>query len=105
MTKLDDLFLRVEDEMRYATLIAWDGCHKIYLAMDETEAQWFRDEYEHTFQGTAEEMTKTVRDWYENSCSLRFIQAVSHNPENPNDGFVSLISQFEDSDDYEDEEF
>ncbi len=100
MTKLDDLFIRVADEMRFAKLVAWDGCHKIYLAMDETEAEWFQSEYEYVFRGTAEQMTEMVREWYEKSCGLRFVQAVHHTPHDPNEGYISIISQF---DDYEEE--
>jgi hypothetical protein len=36
-----------------------------------------------------------VQEWYEDSCSLRFIQAVSTNDTDPNLGFESLISQFD----------
>jgi hypothetical protein len=80
-----------------ANLIAFDGCHRIYLAMDEIEADFFRDTYAHTVEGVAPNaMLKKLREWYESSCSLRFIQAVWHDEYDPNDGFLSLISQFAD---------
>jgi hypothetical protein len=45
-----------------------------------------------------DDMLDKVKEWYEGSCSLRFIQAVSTNDKDPNLGFESLISQFEDQD-------
>ena len=53
-------------------------------------------------QATPEEMFATLQEWYEDSCGLRFIQAVTTNPVDPNMGFESLIDQFEDEN--EDEE-
>lgn len=89
-----DIFEPVEEAVESAHLAAWDGCHKIYLAMDETEAAWFNDNYEHVFAGTPEELLKTVTEWYDGSCGLRFINAVHHDAEDPNRGFKDLIPQF-----------
>jgi hypothetical protein len=51
-------------------------------------------------------MFATLEKWFDNSCSLKFIEAVWHDDINANDGFVSLISQCagEDEDEDEDEE-
>jgi hypothetical protein len=38
-------------------------------------------------------MLATLQEWYEDSCGLRFIEAVSTNHENPNAGFETLIGQ------------
>jgi hypothetical protein len=38
-------------------------------------------------------MLATLQEWYEDSCGLRFIDAVSTNHENPNAGFETLIGQ------------
>lgn len=90
----------VEEYLDDAVLIAFDGCHKIYLAMDEEEAQFFRSNYngegcdDRNFTGSPSEMLETVRSWWDDSCPLRFVQAVWHNEDDPNAGFVSLISQF-----------
>ena len=80
--------------------MAFDGCHKIYLAMDEVEAKWFAENYNgvhcdgnQTFRGTPEEMLAMVEEWYNESCALKFVQAVSHNEENPNAGYISLVDQ------------
>lgn len=107
----------VEEYLNEAVLIAFDGCHKIYLAMDQEEAAWFSKNYngkdctDRNFTGSPEEMLKMVREWWDKSCSLRFVNAVWHNEDDPNAGFVSLISQMaevevdEDASDDEDEEY
>ena len=107
----------VEEYINEAALIAFDGCHKIYLAMDPEEAEWFSKNYnghgctDRNFTGSPEEMLKMVREWWDESCSLRFVNAVWHNEDDPNAGFVSLISQMaevevdEDASDDEDDEY
>lgn len=89
---LDDLFSDVETALEYATLVAYDGCHKMYLAMDDEQADWFRQNYEYTVEGSPSVMLKALHEWWKDSCSLRFVQSVKTTP-NPNDGFVSLIEQ------------
>jgi hypothetical protein len=44
-------------------------------------------------QMTTDQMLETVKRWFDNSCGLRFIYAVSTNEEDPNAGFESLIGQ------------
>lgn len=115
MTKtLDELFTPVAEAVEDALLIAFDGCHKIYLAMDEEQADWFRTNYngasshdstDHTFEGTPKEMLNLLKDWWDGSCGLKFISAVTTNHENPNAGYISLIGQgdwCEDEDEDED---
>lgn len=80
--------------------IAWDTCHKIYILMDSEQVELMR-EYGYdplitTDQMSANEMFNLVQEWYEDSCSLRFIDAVSTNHINPNAGFETLSPQFED---------
>lgn len=113
--ELEDLFEDVKDAMRWAKLVAFDGCHKIYVAMDEGQAEWFRNNYngedcdDLNFSGTPDEMYAKVRKWWDESCGLRFISAVKTDPTDPtgtsNDSFETLIPQgdwgFED---YEEEE-
>jgi hypothetical protein len=93
----------VEEAVKDARLIAWDTCHKIFLAMDEQEADWFRDNYE-TVTGTPSELLATLRKWYEASCPLRFIFSVTRNEEDPNAGYTSLIPQSADQEEEEEEE-
>ena len=115
MKTLDNLFDSVEDALEGALLIAWDGCHKIYLAMDEEQADWFRENYAYnanvrsvrTFEGTPEEMLTTLKGWWDESCGLKFITAVTTNHADPNAGYESLIGQgdwCEDEDEDEDDE-
>ena len=103
----------VSEYAENCVMIAFDGCHKIYLAMDQNEAHLLRHEYEYelTVDNNGEnDIVETLTDWYENSCGLKFISAVWNNEEDPNAGFVSLISQTagwnaeEDEDEDEDEE-
>jgi len=100
MKTLDELFAPVADAVEDALLIAFDGCHKIYVAMDEEQAYWFRTNYNSSncsthlnFTGTPEEMLTTLKDWWDESCGLKFIQSVTTNYDDPNRGFVSLIGQ------------
>jgi hypothetical protein len=49
-------------------------------------------------------MFDTIKQWYEDSCYLRFVDAVSTVEGNPNEGFETLIGQGEDDEEDEDEE-
>ena len=94
----------IKGRLSEAEAIAWDNCHKIYILMDSEQVELMRG-YGYDPLITNEEMNpddmfNEVQEWYENSCSLRFIQAVSTNHINPNAGFESLVSQF---DEYEEE--
>lgn len=101
-----DLFSRVRDYIDDTLLIAWDGCHKIYLALDEVEADWFRENYEHTVEESPEFMLTMLGKWWEESCLLKFISGVRHNEADPNAGFISLIGQGDwgEDEDYDDED-
>lgn len=105
MTKtMEDYWFEVEEYLQDARLIAWDTCHKIYLAMDEEQEEWFVENYAPDyFRGTPKQMLATLHEWWDASCGLRFIQSVTTNHADPNDGFDSLIPQFteEDDEDYD----
>ncbi len=88
-----DAWAAVELAVKNAYLIAWDGCHKIYLAMDEIKASWFFAHYDDVRRGDWGDMYSTVLDWYGRSCSLRFVQSVTTNADDANAGYVSLIPQ------------
>ena len=106
MNTITDYWEGVEEAVQTARLIAWDGCHKIYLAMDETQARWFTENYSVIFSGASDEMLVTLRSWYEHSCCLKFIQAVETDGDDPNEWFTVLIPQgaeYEDEDEDEDE--
>lgn len=97
---------RVEDHLDDTILIAWDECHKIYLALDDIEADWFRVSDYTVVEGTPDEMLATLHRWFDESCFLRFISGVRHDAGNPNAGFVSLIEQgaTDEYDEYNDED-
>lgn len=102
----DDVF----DQCETAHLVAWDGCHKIYLAMDETQDNYFRVYYGNpgrdiigdgpderfAFFGEPEEMFNKVKEWWGMSCGLRFISAVYTNASLNEANYVQLIPQFSD---------
>lgn len=101
-TVIHEIFFEIEEYLQDAHLIAWDGCHKIYVAMDETEAEWFRNNYNgsedtsETFHGTPEEMLTTLIKWYDESCWLRFVTAVRFDTDIMESDFTYLIEQGED---------
>jgi hypothetical protein len=89
----------VRNRISEAEAIAWDNCHKIYILMDSEQVELMRG-YGYDPIITNEEMNPDdmfglVQEWYQDSCGLRFIQAVSTNDIDPNAGFESLISQGE----------
>ena len=89
----------IEERVSEARAIAWDTCHKIYLLMDDEQVELMRG-YEYDLiitkeEMTSEEMLSTLEKWYEDSCGLRFIQAVNTNHIDPNAGFESLVEQGE----------
>jgi hypothetical protein len=98
-------FTKVENYLHDSKAIAWDGCHKIYVLMDDYQVMLMNEyEYPHaanTHTMSSGEILATLKDWYEDSCGLRFIQAVKTVPNNPNEGFIDLIPQFAD---YEEKE-
>ena len=115
-------FDKVEEVIHEARGIAFDTCHKIYVLMDDEQMALMKTyEYDPLISAdemSADKMLETIKKWYDESCGLRFISAVHTHPEDPNKGFIDLISQFEDEEcddcgesgcagvcnDYEDEE-
>ena len=85
-----------------AKAITWDGCHKIYVLMDDQQVQQSEDwGYDPIIRvADTEEAVNTLKQWFDESCGLRFINAVSTVESNPNEGYKSLIGQF----DFDDEE-
>jgi hypothetical protein len=90
----------IKDRLEDAKGIGWDGCHKIYILMDDDQMIKMQDYgYEILFssdQISPNKMFELIKRWWEQSCGLRFISAVSTNGINPNLGFEDLISQGED---------
>ena len=74
--------------------VSFDGCHKIYLNMDAKQTEkMIGYGYDKTIIDTPAAMKDLVLTWYEDSCSLRFINAVFTN-DDETDKFVTVIGQF-----------
>ena len=109
MNTLTEVFdTLVKEKVSEAKAIAFDTCHKIYLLMDNEQVELMRtygyDPLITTEDATPDVMLATLQEWYEDSCGLRFIEAVSTNHENPNAGFETLIGQGDFAEDEEDED-
>ena len=109
-----ELGYRLDEYTNEAKGIAFDTCHKIYVLMDDEQVDLMR-EYGYgnendpdalitSEQMTGDEMRKRVMEWYDRSCGLRFISAVSSDTKFGDDGWVHIVSQFESDDDEDDED-
>jgi hypothetical protein len=91
------------DLIEQSHTVAFDGCHKIYLNMDEEQTRKMRGYgYGNMVGGTAWSKQDAVFRWYEDSCELRFIDAVFTN-EDETDKFVIVVPQFFGEDEEDDE--
>jgi hypothetical protein len=112
-----EISYRLDEYTNEAKGIAWDTCHKIYILMDDEQVALQRsygygddpdpDSLITSEQMTGDEMKKEVMEWFESSCSLRFISAVSSNPKFGDDGWIHIVGQFEgveDEDEQDDED-
>lgn len=80
----------VAQAMRTAKAMHFDGCHKIYLSMDEAEVKNMKSL---GYDVVAPDIT-LLTDWFKTAtCGLRFISAVRTDLVNPNNGFTQLIPQ------------
>ena len=82
---------RVRDAAEDAQGICWDGCHKIYVLADRRTCEKFGEIGYQVFP--AENLDRVMRElyqWFDLSCSLRFIDKVSNSNE-----YVGLINQCE----------
>lgn len=98
-------YTEVEMYLPEAKAIAWDTCHKIYVLMDDAQVEAMRgygygdendpDSLITKDQMTAGQMLDTIKKWYDQSCMLRFVEAVETVEEgkDPNEGFTTLIEQ------------
>ena len=113
MLDVMEISYRLDEYTNEAKGIAFDTCHKIYVLMDDEQVALQRsygygDEPDPgslitSEQMTGDEMKKQVIEWYQNSCGLKFISAVSTNPKFGDDGWVHVVSQF-DGDDWDEDE-
>lgn len=110
---LEDLWFETSQALDDAKGIAFDGCHKIYVLLDNEQVHLmagygYGDDGSFLFTKehlNEAEMLNTLKGWYEKSCPLKFIQAVEsvREGQDPNEGFSDLIEQgFEEETDDED---
>ena len=79
-----------------ASTVAWDGCHKIYLNMDiEQTGKMVEYGYGNMVGGTTESKRDAVFRWYEDSCGLRFIDAVFTNSDGTDEFLVVVGQEFD----------
>lgn len=88
--------------------IAFDGCHKIYLALDAEQVRTFKsygygedDDGSvliHTVLMPPEKVLEQLTEWFEKGCGLEFINAVEGN-----DVFHGIIEQFDDGIEWDEE--
>ena len=95
----EQVWSEVEAELSEAKAISFDGCHKIYILMDDQQvkqsAEWGYGE-DGSFLATdltPAEMLVVVKGWYEASCGLKFVQSVTTVEDDPNGGYDSIIPQ------------
>ena len=87
----DDYEKRVRNALRDSVSVAWDGCHKIYIhENDEEHYRAIEYGYGPVFIEDIDEVLDILREWWDLSCALRFIQKCSE------DGYQNVIGQFED---------
>lgn len=114
MLDTKDAYWKVREYTDEAKGIAFDGCHKVYVLMDDEQMELMK-EYGYgadnpnylisSSQLNPAEMATVAMSWFNNSCGLRFIQAVRTTDEtNSHEGFVDIISQFESDDEEEEDE-
>lgn len=94
---------RLHEAVATAHGIAWDGCHKAYVLMDEEQVAQMRsygygqdDDFLLRIPQDLprREAARLVKAWWRESCSLRFVSAVRTVQGNPNEGFDTIVPQF-----------
>ena len=104
-----DSYWKVREYTDEAKGIAFDGCHKAYVLMDDEQMSLMK-EYGYgednpnylisSSQLDPAEMATVAMSWYNDSCGLRFVNAVYSDER----GFIDVISQFEGNEDEDDED-
>jgi hypothetical protein len=84
---------KVTTALVQAVLIAWDGCHKIYVINDLDSAEPFLQDYPYYKWPTDyADAIETIEEWFGESCGLRFISAV-HQPNTKGHTNTVLVPQ------------
>lgn len=94
MSKIDEAFeTKVRPVLESgAYSITWDGCHKIYVLMDEDEHRTMKEFGYHPLLRvkSVDEALQILRRWFDEACFLRFVCSVDAAA-----GFKDLIAQGE----------
>lgn len=102
-------FFDVDYFLKQAVALTWDECHKIYVLMDEGQVeQMVQYEYDPIVRIAdigLDEAKALIRKWYEESCGLKFVQAVSSGLAGGEPVFSNLIHQGADEQDEQDEDY
>lgn len=94
MTTIEHLWDDVRAALDDALAITWDGCHKIYILMDAGQVEEFTSYgYEPLDVDDPDDAIDLLGRWYDQSCFLRFVSAISTHPDDPNLGYDQLIPQ------------
>lgn len=80
----------VKSAVNRAKAMHFDGCHKIYLSMDDEQV---KEMIGYGYDVVKPDFDK-LKGWYDESCGLRLVSAVYTVAGNPNDGYDQLIPQF-----------
>lgn len=109
-----ETYWKVREYTDEAKGIAYDTCHKIYILMDQEQVNLMReygygDENDPDSLITSDqldpaEMATVAVRWFEDSCGLKFINAVYSDKSLGHEGFVDIVAQFEINEDDEDED-
>lgn len=96
---------KLQEALSKAVGLAFDGCHKIYVILDDDQFQ-LQEEYGYGEGGTEliaigseagrKRAARTVREWFDESCGLRFVSAVRMDHDNPNAGYSDIVAQGDD---------
>lgn len=98
----DEIFEFYDEALRNAlveaTAIIYDGCHKIYILTDEQEREEVLDNggYYIVPNLNLETSLTLIREWYEESCGLEFVNMilpVEGEYKDENERYVRIISQ------------
>jgi hypothetical protein len=108
MLDIEQTYWDVREYTNEAKGIAYDTCHKIYILMDDEQVALMR-EYGYDPLITADqldpaEMATVVVKWFQDSCGLKFINAVYSDKSIGHDGFVDVVEQFEENENDDEDE-
>ena len=91
---------QVKEVLGRAVSITWEGCHKIYICLDqESHDQQKEWGYQMTMVTDKEEALEQLYRWFNVSCGLRFISAIADCTY-----FIDVIAQFDYDADADEEE-